>query len=254
MSWVRIHDGAFDHPKLVGLSDKAFRLWVWGLSYAQQHLTDGRLPLVAIPARLKRASADLTQGGLWDQSDGGYAIHDYLEWNESRAVVQQKRTEARERLAGARERRWGARRDTDRLMVHTTDRLSEHLSQPSENPSHRVSRGVGKDLVFSSEGVQGEPDTAERAGRFVERYGELYAELRRGAKHLRSKPALEWDKACQLVALWDDAHLEKLVRIFLTTDEPWIAGTGREFLVFAAKASWCDDRLREWEAKQQARA
>ena len=41
MAWVRIHDDAMSHPKIVGLSDKAFRLWIWGLSYAQRHLTDG---------------------------------------------------------------------------------------------------------------------------------------------------------------------------------------------------------------------
>ena len=105
MAWVRIHDGAMTHPKVVGLSDKAFRLWVWGLSYSQQHLTDGVIPAVAIPGRLSRAAALLSIGGLWDARDeGGFAIHDYLDWNDGKALVVRKRQEAKERMAHARVR------------------------------------------------------------------------------------------------------------------------------------------------------
>jgi hypothetical protein len=41
--------------------------------------------------------------------------------------------------------------------------------------------------------------------------------------------------------------LEKLAKIVLTTDDPFIAGTDRSFKIFALKASWADDRLRQWE-------
>ncbi len=46
---------------------------------------------------------------------------------------------------------------------------------------------------------------------------------------------------------WDDARIEKLAKIILTTDDPFVAGTDRSFRIFALKASWADDRLRVWE-------
>ena len=103
MAWVRIHDGAMTHPKVVGLSDRAFRLWVWGLSYSQQHLTDGLIPAAAIPSRLGRAATILSIVGLWDARDeGGFTIHDYLDWNDGKDLVVRKRLEAKERMANAR--------------------------------------------------------------------------------------------------------------------------------------------------------
>lgn len=105
MAWVRIHDGAMTHPKVVGLNDKAFRLWVWGLSYAQQHLTDGLIPAVAIPGRLMRAAVMLSIVGLWDaRNEGGFMIHDYLDWNDGKALITRKRQEAKDRMANARVR------------------------------------------------------------------------------------------------------------------------------------------------------
>src|SRR5690242_255603 len=99
MAWVRIHDGAMSHPKILALSDKAFRLWIWGLSYSQQHLTDGYLPLRALPARDKRAVPALLEQRLWEVADLGFKIHDYLIYNDSKETVLKKRTEAKDRMA-----------------------------------------------------------------------------------------------------------------------------------------------------------
>jgi len=59
--------------------------------------------------------------------------------------------------------------------------------------------------------------------------------------------SLEFQDACSLVAEWDDARLEKLAILVLTTDDPFIAGTDRSFKIFAIKASWADDKLKAWE-------
>lgn len=93
-------------------------------------------------------------------------------------------------------------------------------------------------------------DIAERAGRLVDRYQELYTQYRRGAK-TRIRPTLDWDEACGLVRLWDNARLDKLAVLVLTTDDEWISRTDRNFTVFAAKAGWADDRLRAWEIEQE---
>ena len=107
MPWVRFCDNASDHPKLVALSDGAFRLWFEGNSYCQKHLTDGNIPAPALrgfrsysPGRLRALLAVLVpgKGPLWHQAqDGSVTVHDYLDWNESRAKVLAERKKAKDR-------------------------------------------------------------------------------------------------------------------------------------------------------------
>lgn len=86
-----------------------------------------------------------------------------------------------------------------------------------------------------------------RAGNLVERYAELFYLHRRGARY-HSRLHLDFMKAQELVRTWaDDAHLEKLAVIILESDDDWIAKTDRGFGVFAARATWADDRLKAWE-------
>lgn len=80
------------------------------------------------------------------------------------------------------------------------------------------------------------------------RYRELFEKHRNGAKTRLIGNSLEFEEAVSLCALWDDARLEKLAQIVLTTDEPFIAKTDRGFKIFSIKASWADDRLRQIES------
>lgn len=88
----------------------------------------------------------------------------------------------------------------------------------------------------------------ERAATLLqERYPAWYAKYRNGARLRLMANSLALDDAISVVTLWDDARIEKLAAVFLTTDETWIAGTDRGFRLFASKATWCDDRLRQAE-------
>lgn len=92
------------HPKILQLMDRAFRLWVWGLCYSQMHLTDGYIPLAAIPSKLK-ASAPLLMAPhpvLWEVADGGFQVHDYGEWNDLKVTVQANRDRAKRNIAERR--------------------------------------------------------------------------------------------------------------------------------------------------------
>lgn len=101
MAWVRIHDGAMSHPKVLALSDRAFRVWVNGLSYCQMHLTDGFIPDRAsgIVGTTVKSVSELCSVGLWEANPAGWTVHDYLQWNDSREVVRGKRDSAAERKA-----------------------------------------------------------------------------------------------------------------------------------------------------------
>ena len=44
MAFGRLHEEAQDDPKLLALSDPAWRMWGCGVIYCQKHLTDGFIP------------------------------------------------------------------------------------------------------------------------------------------------------------------------------------------------------------------
>lgn len=142
-----------------------------------------------------------------------------------------------------------------------------HVGKPNPNPSlsTRANQSPSSDLVLSgsesgsqthvSERVRAFPprekgpsevsdDIAERAGRFCERYAELYAKHRKGARYL-GKPTLDFQEALQLVATWPDARLDQIATVFLTTDHEFAEKGSRTMAQFRSLASWCDSRLVE---------
>jgi hypothetical protein len=121
VSWVRIDDAFADHPKTLSLNDRAFRLHVWALCYCARHLTDGLLTfdvLFRSPFGSRSGAkrdrfiglvSDLCETGLWEWAEGGFAIHDYLEYNPTAAKVREDR-----RVAAERQARWRARQEERR--------------------------------------------------------------------------------------------------------------------------------------------
>src|SRR5262245_35323863 len=242
MAWVRIHDGAMTHPKLVNLSDKAFRLWVWGLAHSQQHLTDGLIEAHTVPNRLRRAVDDLIGRRLWERHDVGYKVHDYLDWNDSRDKVRDRQAGSKRRLDEWRERKSETRHGNafeTRLKRVAETQPEPNLTKPNQTkPDEEQARVLER-----------------RAGRLREEsYPAWYAKHRHGARLRLVANSVEFQDALALVRAWSDEELEKLAAIFLTTDDDWISRTDRGFRVFALKASWCDDRLKQWEAKQRREA
>ena len=102
MPYAQIHTQALRHPKLLRLSDAAFRLWVAGLLYCQEHLTDGLIPRFCpcCMRHTRRLVDELTAARLWHESPKGFEVHDYLEWNDSRQVVEGRRRRWREKKSG----------------------------------------------------------------------------------------------------------------------------------------------------------
>jgi hypothetical protein len=90
----------------------------------------------------------------------------------------------------------------------------------------------------------GDPDLAQRAGRFVESYAKLFTEHRKGARY-HSRPSLDFQEAVGLCQTWDDSRLETLAIAFLTTDDKFCRGGTGSIAQFRSRASWCDSKLRE---------
>lgn len=100
MTWIKLDDNAVGHPKVAGLSDRAFRLWIRSLCYASEFLTDGALPAYFLKREPQRYQLELIASGLWEKdADGNLVIHDYLVHQSSRDYVLQERDMKRRRSA-----------------------------------------------------------------------------------------------------------------------------------------------------------
>ena len=108
MGWVRIDDNFSDHPKVIGLSDKAFRLFITGLCYSNRQLTDGLLPYQIVMAWVgddpNKPSDELEDQNLWERVDKGFLIRSYTEYQPTREKVNEKRDRAKSRLKRYRDK------------------------------------------------------------------------------------------------------------------------------------------------------
>jgi hypothetical protein len=96
-TYIKLHDGFDEHPKVAGLSDKAFRTYIEALCYCARNLTDGRISFaVARKLAPPRVWAVLTAVRLVDAHDDHYSLHDYLEHQRSAEQVRQLKEARRE--------------------------------------------------------------------------------------------------------------------------------------------------------------
>jgi hypothetical protein len=112
MPWVKLDDRFPSHRKIALLSDRAFRLHISAICWCAENLTDGRisdreLTLVASVRGMKATAKQLEDAGVWDRVDGGWEIHDYLEYNPSRDQVIAERKKNAERQERFRRRKNG---------------------------------------------------------------------------------------------------------------------------------------------------
>lgn len=108
MSWAKFSDDFWCHPKVAGLSDRAFRLHVTAICWSAALETDGAVPraMLAVLRGTAAAARELESAGLWDAAADGWVIHDFLEYNPSRADLEERRERrARANRENAR-RRW----------------------------------------------------------------------------------------------------------------------------------------------------
>jgi hypothetical protein len=111
MPWFVVDDNAHSHPKMIAASNAALGLWLRAGAYAAQHLTDGIVPgAIARMYGSRPQIAKLLASGLWHEhghscrhpkcaqpQPGDYSIHDYLEYNPTRAKVSAQRERAAEK-------------------------------------------------------------------------------------------------------------------------------------------------------------
>lgn len=142
--------------------------------------------------------------------------------------------------------------DAGRAQANPSDKREKSREEKSRSEEREI-QPVPASLSSAPDPFADKAIT-ERAGRFIERYQALYQQHRHGARYV-VKPARDYAEAVTVCSTWDDdARLEKLATIFLTTDHHFAEEGSRTIGQFRSMASWCDGRLAEAEAKARRSA
>ncbi len=127
MTWVKLDDHFDEHPKIQAVGPLGIALWTVGIAYCNRNMTDGFIPWSAARKLLSweflgpedekgrpvyqvavscgMAGDDVTcafvidlllEAGLWEEVDGGYLIHDYLDFQPSKADLEAQREKLHE--------------------------------------------------------------------------------------------------------------------------------------------------------------
>lgn len=164
MTWFKIDDGFYDHPKVLGLDVAAVGLWALAGCYCARHLTDGVITdrqVRAIGGTRKQAEK-LVVAGLW-RSDGAspsarrYFFNDWSHFQPSRDEVMTKRHEDAERKRKAREEKRAKQEQRENVHLDVqTDGARTPQEASARSPLYPARPGPTRpDLSIGNEGGEG---------------------------------------------------------------------------------------------------
>lgn len=165
MAWFALDDGFDTHPKVRKAGNAAVGLFVRLGVHATRHLTEGHLDgdivrqygtepnvrkLIAVGML---HAADHACPRCPQPADGDYVIHDYLDYNKSRAQIEAAREAARKRQQKGR--------DTARANRNHAGNGSESSPNRSGNGSDSERNRARKDPLFE-DSIAGQGDLSRR--------------------------------------------------------------------------------------------
>jgi hypothetical protein len=137
MVWVKVDDHFDENPKWVGAPGDSIALWLAALAWCNRNDSiEGFIPELKLQGRvhvrnLKRSIADLVDREAFHPVDGGYVIHDYVEYQQPEKVREIREKRAAAGRKGARNR-WAER-----------DRQREHGEAPP--PTDDMANAIASD-------------------------------------------------------------------------------------------------------------
>ena len=159
MTWVKIDDSFPNHPKIIGLSDRAFRVHISGLCYCGTYLTDGFIPFAAVEALVKepeyKPTDELEAVGLWIRTDKGFQIHDYLEHQTSKSQVESKRENAKERVKRFRNKKESVIDIDDWDLIEPSNAVTNALvTQPEYRTQNTEDRRQNTEVITTADSFE----------------------------------------------------------------------------------------------------
>jgi hypothetical protein len=159
MTWFKVDDSFYDHPKVFDAPDCALALWTRAGAWSARNLTDGFVP-AGMPARFcddpERAVKELLNRGLWRRTKGGYLFHDWSVYQPTKEEVIAGRDEMSSGGALGNHRRWHVKKGkSDPKCRYCADSVNKPETQnrigsasgsalnshPEKTPPGRSNRG-----------------------------------------------------------------------------------------------------------------
>lgn len=225
MTWIRLDEGFPEHPKVLAAGDEAAWLFVCALGYCNRHLTDGAVPAAAVnrltgfraPGRL---AARLVEVGLFEISDNGFVVHDFLDYQPSRASIESERAGARERMRSVRQRSKGVRPNetetspspspsrSDTESSSSSQKRSSNGAAPVDDDDGRIDRAITLHARWAAQTADNPKSYARTVAANDRR--ESIADLR---ACLKADPAMTAERLAQGVFQMSEVDVARAVRL-----------------------------------------
>lgn len=122
MTWFKVDDGFYDHPKVEQMPNAAVGLWVKAGTWCAKHETDGVIPASRVKALKGTASQirALIECGLWCETTTSlgakaYSFRDWLDYQPSREEREEERASWREKKRKSRRQKLDNRRKSENV-------------------------------------------------------------------------------------------------------------------------------------------
>ena len=156
MPFVRLDDQWLENPKVAQAGTLAAHLYSAGITYSNRHLADGFVP-AGILNRLcdwtgisqdgeqvtnQQLAARLVEHGLWLETKGGWMIHDYFDFQPSKAEVEAKRVTVSDKRKAAGSK-GGSKAQANRVANEqqtSSKRVATGVANEQQTGSSRVAK------------------------------------------------------------------------------------------------------------------
>jgi hypothetical protein len=207
MAYIQVEASVRTHPKFLKAGPAPSWLWLCGLAYCQEGLTDGFIPTEALPylgvKNAAQLASHLVKAGLWHEAEGGWNVHDYLEHNRSAHEV--ATLKERRRAGGT----LGGRPKTTKDTSQETLKVQQGKTLPQTSPEMRCDASASEAVVVAEDGQAAfmrfqaaYPGNRTAGGRML--MDKFLHQLRLAGGSARLFTALENHKASQQ---WSDPNL-----------------------------------------------
>jgi hypothetical protein len=145
MSWAKVDDRLYSHPKVLRAGRAAMGLWVVSLSYTCGHDTGGFIPAEMVSMWSAQDSAEeLVAVGLWERSGKGYKFHDFYDWNyteEQRQAIAKVRAESGRKGGLAKAEKFLANSSKNKTGQQTfSDKNCQVVNSLGKSPSKKLAK------------------------------------------------------------------------------------------------------------------
>jgi hypothetical protein len=154
--WIRLSVNLPQHEKIEALSDRAFRLLIESWCYCGAQLTDGRIGAAKWRrmGSLRSRNELAVTGLLHEQEDGSVVMHDYLEWQRSRAEVLAERSRKSDGAAKGNHVKWHVNRGITDPDCRWCERQDDSDSESDMRSDERVADAIAGPIAEERRGEE----------------------------------------------------------------------------------------------------